>query len=135
MDGRRTTFALPPTDLAPVESDHDGLLEPPTDLAPVDADVWRRLAPLAVRERTLTSSRVPGFRMLCRRWAYCAELDMRIRTVGIATHEADGLLKRLEKWEQLLNASVGDFSLRSFGKPATAEKPKRAVNPFAGVGR
>ena len=133
MDGRRTAFALPSVPDVAIESDPNGLLEPPGDLPATDADIWRKLAPLALRERTLTGSRVPNFRVLCRRWAYCAAIDARIRTVGIATHEADSLLKRLEKWEQLLNASVGDFSLRSFGKPATADKPKKNANPFAQV--
>lgn len=134
MDGRRTAFRLPAVPDEPsAGADPDGLLQPPDDLPAADAEVWRKLAPLALRERTLTVSRVPGFRVLCRRWAYCAAIDARIRTVGIATHEADGLLKRLEKWEQLLNAAVGDFSLRSFGKPAAAEKPKKAANPFAQV--
>jgi hypothetical protein len=132
MVDRRPELVLPAAP-AVTPADPNGLLEPPADLVAADAEIWRRLAPLALAERTLTLSKAPGFRALCRRWAYCAALDARIREVGIATHEATALLMRLEKWEQLLNASVGDFSLRSFGKPATSEKPKKAINPFAQV--
>lgn len=135
MNGsRRDAFALPPVAEVAIPSDPDGLLCPPADLLPADADVWRKLAPLALTERTLSPSRAAGFRVLCRRWVYCAELDARVRVVGIATSEADRLLKRLENWEKLLNASIGDFSLRSFGKPAPVDKPKPSVSKWAAVG-
>lgn len=133
MDGaRRAAFALP-TAIADPVADTDGVAVPPTDLPPVEQVVWRHLAPYAVRERTLTPSKTPGFRRLCRQWAYCAEFDARIAVLGVTSAEADRLVKRLEKWEQRLDASLGNFGLRSFGKPVAAEKPKATANPWAAV--
>lgn len=135
MDGaRRPGFALPERPEGPI-ADPDGLLTPPEDLAEADRAVWLALAPHAIRERTLTRSKVPGFRQLCRQWVYCTELDARVRLLGITSSEADRLLRHLDKWEKALSASLGNFSVRSFGKPATAEKPKPAANPFGAFGQ
>lgn len=115
-------------------SDPNGLLEPPADLTEAEQGVWRTLAPHAIQERTLIPSRVSGFRQLCRQWCYCAELDARVRHLGITSAEADRLLRRLENWEKALSASLGNFSLRSFGKPAAPEKPKVSANPWGAFG-
>ncbi len=125
--GLPTAPAVPPEDLA-------GLLEPPADLQPDEQTVWRALAPHALLERTLTASRVAGFRVLCQHWVYCSQLDARIRVLGITSHESDRLLKRLENWQKLLKASLGEFNLRSFGKAASAEKPRAAAaNPWSQI--
>lgn len=130
MDGaRRGAMSLPAAPIGPL-LDPDGVLEPPLDIPARDQEIWRQLAPYAVRERTLTPSKTPGFRRLCRHWAACQEFDERIRVLGLTSAEADRLVKRLEKWEQRLDASLGNFSLRSFGKPATSDKPKAAANPW-----
>lgn len=121
---------VPPAPAVPGDAEAS-LVEPPGDLPPAEQTAWRALAPHAVVERTLTISRTPGFRRLCRQWAACEELDQRIAVLGFTSAEADRLVKRLEKWEQRLDASLGNFGLRSFGKPAVAEKPKGAANPFA----
>lgn len=134
MDGTRRASFVPPT--APTEPvvDVDGLCEPPADLSERAQAIWRQLAPHALRERTLAPSKAPGFARLCQRWVTCQEFDARIAVLGVTSAEADRLVKRLEKWEQLLDASLGNFGLRSFGKPLLAEKPKQAVNPFAALG-
>lgn len=133
MDGlRRPSFALPALPSEAV-ADLEGLLEPPADLAADEAEAWRHLAPYALKERTLTASRTPGFRKLCQEWVYCAALDARIKQLGIASAEADRLLKRLNDWKKLLRASMGDFSLKSFGKPAVVEKPKTSANPWGAL--
>lgn len=110
-----------------------GLLEPPDDLglSEVATVAWRRLAPYAIAERTLTPSRTPGFAKLCEEWAYCAAFEKRIGEIGVAAAESDRLLKRLNDYKKQLKASLGDFNLRSFGKPAAPEKPKATANPFA----
>lgn len=95
--------------------------------------MWRDLAPHAVRERTLVPSRVPGFRQLCRQWVYAATLDARIRHLGITSSEADRLMRHFDKWEKALSASMGNFSIRSFGKPAPVEKPKTSSNPWGAI--
>lgn len=97
--------------------------------------VWKALAPLALAERTLSASKVPGFRELCLRWAYCAAFETRIGELGgPAQHEAEALVKRLEKWRQLLGNSLKEFNLTSFGKPLAPEKPKTAANAWAAIG-
>jgi hypothetical protein len=133
MDGlRRPSFVLPALPEEPM-ADLEGLAAPPGDLSEAEAEAWRQLAPYALKERTLTASRTPGFRKLCQEWVYCAALDEKIRELGIASADSDRLLKRLNDWKKLLRASMGDFSLKSFGKPAVAEKPKSAANPWGSL--
>lgn len=138
MDGaRRGDFVLPPAMQASVSPDPvgDSLVEPPADLSDAIKAVWRALAPLAIEQRTLTASKVPGFRDLCLRWVYCADFDARIWEFGgPSRHEAEPLVKRLEKWRPMLGNSLKEFKLTAFGKPDTAEKTKVAVNPWTKVG-
>jgi hypothetical protein len=134
MDGRRREdFRLPAAPDQPIE-DGEGLLEPPDGLNEAESEAWRQLAPHALKERTLTASRTPGFRKLCQEWVYCAALDARIQQIGIAASESDRLLKRLNDWKKLLRNSLGDFNLKSFGKPVVVEKPKVKANPWGALG-
>lgn len=136
MDGaRRVGFALPAPVVDSTVPDSDGLLVAPADLPASEQLIWAHLAPYAVRERTLSPSKTPGFRRLCKQWAIVQEFDARIAVLGVTTAEADRLVKRLEKWEQRLDASLGNFGLRSFGKPVSAEKPKASMNPWAAVAK
>lgn len=121
--------------VTPLSDDEQSLAAPPDGLQPDEAEAWKALAPLALRERTLTSSRVPGFRKLCQEWAYCAALEERARQLGITSVEADRVLKRLNEWKKLLRSSLADFSLKSFGKPVAPEKPKVSANPWSGFGK
>lgn len=131
---RPAAFAsLPDAPVGPPDDPH-GLLVAPTELPEAERGVWLSVAPHALLERTLTVSRVAGFKLLCKRWVYCDELDARIRVLGITSAEADRLLKRFETWQKLLSASLGEFNLRSFGKPVVVERPKPAANPFAAFG-
>ena len=136
MDGRLKpeAFSAPVAPLAETVHDPDGLLAPPADLTPDEGEAWKLLAPYALKERTLTASRTPGFRKLCQEWVYCASLDKRVRELGIASHEADRLLKRLNDWKKLLKGSLADFSLKSFGKPVAVDKPKPVANPWGALG-
>ncbi|HEX8030292.1 MAG TPA: hypothetical protein VF491_17580 [Vicinamibacterales bacterium] len=134
MGGLRAPIALPAVSDVPL-SDSDGLLDAPVHLPDAERAAWVALAPHAIRERTLIPSRVPGFTQLCRQWVYCQELDARIRHLGITSAEADRLLRHFDKWEKALSASLGNFSIRSFGKPAAPEKPRASTNAFAGFGK
>lgn len=135
MNGARVAaVAVPPPAVDAPVADPENLLQPPTDITADEQTIWRELAPHALRERTLVLSRVPGFKQLCRQWVYCAALDERIRHLGITTQEADRLLRHFDKWEKALSASMGNFSIRSFGKPASPEKPKASANPFGSFG-
>lgn len=140
MDGQRRTTTLP-AELPPPKTENgaitDALLEPPGDLGLSEEakQVWRRLAPYAIGERTLIESRTPGFAKLCEEWAYCAAFEGRLAEIGVTTAEGDRLLKRLNDYKKLLRASIGDYNLRTIGKPAAPEKPKKAsTNPFAKFG-
>ncbi len=133
MGGARAPIVPPPAPEGPV-ADPDNLLLPPSDLPAAEKDIWLALAPHGLRERTLVPSRVPGFRQLCRQWVYCQELDERIRVLGITSSDSDRLLRHLDKWEKALSASMGNFSIRSFGKPAAPEKPKANANPWGAFG-
>ena len=129
----RPGFGVPTPPREPL-IETDALLEPPADLQAEEQAVWRALAPHALLERTLTTSRAPGFRVLCQQWVYCAQLDARIRLLGLTSREVDRLMVRLENWQKLLKASLGEFNLRSFGRPAAPEKPKSAApNPWSQV--
>jgi len=141
MDGRRVEPTTLPPELPAIQHEShvslDPLLEPPTDLGLSVAAMaaWRRLAPYAIQERTLIASRVPGFAKLCEEWAYCAAFEKRVGEIGVSASESDRLLKRLNDYKKHLKASLGDYNLRTFGKPAAPEKPKAAVvNPFAKIG-
>lgn len=130
IDGKPRGGAAPPASPPEVEEDAD-LLVPPAFLSEDAQGAWRRLAPLALRERTLTASRTPGFEKLCQEWAYCAALEAEIQRLGLVKKGTARLLKQLVDHKKLLKSSLADFALKSFGKPATAEKPKAAKNPFA----
>jgi len=139
MDGQRRGRAVVtplPAALDEPMSDPEGLGEPPAalELSPEAQLAWRRLAPYALKERTLVVSRTPGFAKLCLEWAYCAAFEARIQTLGVTSSEADRLLKRLNDYKKLLRNSLGDFNLKAFGKPVTPEKPKVSTNPFAALG-
>jgi len=132
MNGTRraTTPELPPA--VPAEA-QASLREPPADLnAPAQA-CWRAWADQALAERTLTLATRAGFRELCLRMAMVRAIDDRIAVLGIATQDALPYLKERRGQAGQLAVSLKDFKLTAFGKPATGEKPKAAVNPFAQV--
>ena len=130
MDGARRV------DLRPAVSpeEQSALLKPPDELSATEKAVWLECAPLALEERTLTPSKVPGFREFCTRLANVRALDARIQVLGVATQDALRYSAERRGWATLLAASLKDFKLTAFGKPATSEKPKQAVNPFAALG-
>jgi hypothetical protein len=130
MDGSRQKRG---TELPPALSTEErvGLSEPPADLAEAPATCWRIWAPKALAERTLTPATEAGFRELCLRMANVQALDARIALLGIATQDSLPYLKERRGQAAQMAASLKDFKLSAFGKPATSEKPKPAVNPFA----
>lgn len=128
----RQRVAPPLATAVPVIEDR-ALVEPPDDLSDDVKACWRVLAPFAITERTLTASKVPGFRKLCQRWVMCGCLEARIAVLGPHSAEADRVLRRLEVWEKMLDSALGNFKLRAFGKPEAPEKPKVHANPFGAL--
>lgn len=133
MDGGRyrpSSTRLPP---ALSEEERAGLQEPPAELPEPVKACWRELAGWALAERTLTPATEPGFVELCWRLANVRAIDQRIELLGIATQDALPYLKERRGQASQLGASLKDFKLTAFGRPATSDKPKAAVNPFAGI--
>lgn len=105
----------------------DECLEPPDDLPPDQQAFWRANAPLAVERQTLTPSTVPTFRLLC---------ELHAKKVLVVKKIDEGELGGLRIFAQLakqIEGLMARFCLAPFGKPATGEKKKKAVNPFAQV--
>jgi hypothetical protein len=135
MDGERRSMSkaeLLPPGLKPDEK--QDLLEPPADLPKPAAAWWKKFAPHAVAERTLTPSTAHGFAELCMRKSIVDALDRRIRRLGIGSVDALAYLKERRGQAGQLTASLKDFKLEAFGKPAVAEKPKGAGSPWGSFG-
>jgi hypothetical protein len=135
MDGSRREPPVP--DLPPVSAvDREGLLEPPVDLSDQAKACWRSWAPQALEERTLGPSTEPGFRELCIRMSIVQELDARIALLGVGTQDSLPYLRERRGQASQLNASLKDFKLSAFGKPAIAETPAPAAggNEWAAFG-
>jgi hypothetical protein len=132
MDGSRQVRGaeLPPA--VPVEV-RAGLMEPPGDLVEAARVCWRAWAEFALSERTLTPATAAGFRHLCIQMAVVQALDDRIAVLGVATQDALPYLAARRGQAIQLAASLKDFKLTAFGKPATSEKPMKAANPFGQV--
>lgn len=125
LDGKRRP---PKTELPPAVSPEEraGLMEPPADLPDGAKACWRTWAPQALEERTLTAATEPGFREMCRRMAIVQDLDNRIQTIGVGTQDSLPYLRERRGQASQLNASLKDFKLSAFGKPATSETPAPA---------
>lgn len=129
---------LPPA-LAPVpvvSAASTALLDPPEGLPEPASTFWRAWAPHAIERGTLDQAAAIGFRELCERYAWRRALWDRLQTLGIASAEADRVLKRYEKASHLYDQSLARFKLTSFGKPidGQAGKPEAPpVNPWASL--
>lgn len=134
LDGKRRArkTELPPA-VSPTE--REGLLEPPADLPDGAKACWRTWAAQALEERTLTPATEPGFREMCRRMAIVQELDNRIALLGVG-HDSLPYLRERRGQASQLNASLKDFKLSAFGKPATSDTPVpvHGASEWAGFG-
>ena len=98
--------------------------EAPDDLTMEERHVWLKLAPHAVRNRTLNKSTELAFRRLCGHIVLERELAMDGETKGRADHR--GLIMRVD-------AGLLRFSLSPVGKPmyeVDAETTAAPVNPL-----
>ena len=134
MDGTRRSLgraeSLPPG-LAPEEQEQLAL--PPKQLSRAAAKWWRELAPHALTERTLTPATAAGFGELCVRYTIVDSLDRKIRQLKVGSVESLPYLKERARHAAQLSASLKDFKLCAFGKPATADRPKAPANPWAQI--
>ena len=135
MDGSRRLDA---TDLPPAVSpeERESLLQPPSDLSDAAKACWKRWAPQALDERTLTSATEAGFRELVLRMSNVQELDRRINLLGIGTQDSLPYLRERRGQASQLNISLKDFKLSAFGKPATSDvaPPALGGNEWATFG-
>jgi hypothetical protein len=115
--------------------------EPSSDSARVcaslqqQAEIWRRLAPLATDQGTLTAFSVPGFRELCQQLVLKDELWSKIMRFGIEGKSGRDRQKDYARIAQRVDASLARFKLTAFGKPddgAGAGGAQQApTNPWA----
>lgn len=96
----------------------------PDELTLDERLVWLRLAPLAVEKGTLTKATAFAFVLLCRNIVLERRLAQSVQEAGSASHR--GMIQRVD-------AELGDFALRAFGKPLVQKKKAATVNPFAAL--
>ena len=132
MPSRQPVVTVP---IAPVdEGERQRLLTAPDGLSKEAQLVWIKLAEHAIAERTLTPATAAGFAQLCQQWVYLDALDKKIQHLGPDTKEASPYFQTWKAVVMRVDASLARFKLTAFGKPATKEKPKAAVNPWAQLG-
>jgi hypothetical protein len=130
--GSKSLKQVVPEPLSPVEV--AGLLDPPPDLDKEAEKVWRKWAPSAIEQSTLVPATLSGFRELCEQMTVKRALWLRMCDLGIATSEADRLLKRYEKMAQRVDSSLARFRLTPFGKAVdSGAKVSPASNPWARI--
>lgn len=129
--------AAPPR--APAPEPVPALARPPKSLSRSEAAIWRREAPRAVRQRTLTDETVAGFVELCELVAMKNEIKARMRRNkgGAAARASEGLLRQYVRIGQRVDVLLARFKLTSFGKAEEhappAEKGPREINPWSAV--
>jgi len=82
-----------------------------------------------MERRTLTAETVPAFAMLC-------ELEVRRRAIAAEFEKGEPSpagLRIFAQFAKQVEGLMARFCLAPFGKPATSDKPKAAVNPWAAV--
>lgn len=100
------------------------LVDPPRDLVGAGPRaLWRRLAPAALREKTLTLETAAGFRLLVE----THDLANRVRD-GILTAKPDvDVSKAVRTYAglaQRVDAMLARFKLTGFGKPSESAAPR-----------
>jgi hypothetical protein len=92
---------------------------PPRDLSPDAKRCWRRIAPQAIEQRTLTPATVVGFRELCEQWTLVQRLRLEVvKATELAGSDAGRKkLRTLSDQSRLLDAQMARFKLTGFGKP------------------
>lgn len=92
----------------------------PDDLTLDERLVWLKLGPLALEKGTLTKTTEYAFKLLCRNVVLERRYAMSVTDAGTANHR--GMIQRVD-------AELGDFGLRAFGKAAAGAVEKPAVDP------
>lgn len=91
----------------------------PNDLSVDERNVWLHLAPLALEKGTLTPASHYAFKLLCRNVVLERRYALSVGDAGTANHR--GMIQRVD-------AELGDFGLRAFGK-ASAPAAVPVVDP------
>jgi len=112
-------------------------LSAPDDLPAVQKAVWRTLAPLAARARTLTPETVPAFRDLCEAIMVKRALWAQIEADGLMQtrpRKAHPLLSRYQIQVGRVETKQARFLLEATGRPAPAvEKEADPFDEFEGT--
>lgn len=120
---------VPPLDPADVAD--SPLLEPPASVTGRRADLWRQLAPMAVRQQALTADKSAGFAELCELLVMKDAIAAAIDKIGAEHDDAARLLVQYVKLAQRVDATLARFRLTGDGKVDPAAVPKKkAANPW-----
>ncbi len=92
----------------------------PDALSVDERNVWLSLAPLALGRGTLTPETHYAFQQLCRN--VVLERRYAVSPDGAGTPNHRGMIQRVE-------AGLGDFGLRAFGKPLAPPEAKPVADP------
>ncbi len=106
----------PPAAAAPIVDEEHA----PDDLSLEERRVWLNLAPLALEKGTLTPATDLAFKILCRNVVVLEEYSRSVQERGSANHR--GMIQRVD-------AELGDFGLRAFGKASAPAAAAPAVDP------
>lgn len=133
MDGLRRDGQRP---LPEVAAAVDALLHPPKGLPPQARLYWRRWAPLARTQGTLTAETVPGFEKLCVLAVVCEKLELKMVRCEPGTATWSELHPEYLKTGKDLRGAMQAFKLCAFGKPEQGgARGRKAANPWAAVGK
>lgn len=132
MDGNRLSGTPPlPGVVAP-----DVLVAPPKGLPTQARLFWRRWAPLALAQGTLTAETVPGFERLCILAVTSEKLELKMVRLEPGSATWSDLHPEYLKTAKDLRAAMQSYKLCAFGKPEQgAARGKKAANPWAALGR
>lgn len=100
----------------------------PDELAPEERNIWLKLAPYALANKSLTPSTSTAFVMLCKNIALERRFAVSVMDAGGPNHR--GMIQRVQ-------ADLAAFNLRPFGKASSGEEaPKRSkLEEFLLAGR
>jgi len=116
----------------PAEDQPDAVTMP-DDLSPLQIEHWKELAPIAVRERTLTETTRPAFLLLCKNRANLDDYNGILETDGYTIETEQGtkahpLLTARDRMVKIIDAQMARFKLTPFGKEVPTGAPAKPVS-------
>lgn len=113
----------------------------PEDLSPKQIEHWKELAPIALRERTLTETTRHAFMLLCKNRANLDDYNDILETDGYTIETEQGtkahpLLTARDRMVKIIDAQMARFKLTPFGKEVptsgSPSKPQSKLQALRG---